>query len=658
MKHRTALILLSTLLIMGIHGIIGQSATEASDTVTLRQAADQIGFLVGTAVQSQPLWNDATYQQMIAQQYNLLTPENALKFRSVSPAQGQYNFKEADQMVTFALSHNMQVRGHALIWHQGDPTWLANTNYTRDQMITLLQNHISTEVGHYRGQIRYWDVVNEAFNPNGTLRDTIWLQKIGPEYIELAFRAAHQADPAAILFYSDYSNEGITPKSDAIYNMVKDLVQRGVPINGVAFHLHTSISTPPKVKDVATNMSRLGALGLQIQISEMDVQVKNGTGTTNDRLNAQAAIFSNMLDICLQSKVCTGFTTWGFTDRYTWIAQPDMPLPFDSNYQAKPAYNAIHSTLLARIPTPQLPPPPTEPTTPTIVVETTDGAQVSVAFKLYQVANVYGLQVSCQSDPKVLQGAGHVESDSFNSKNSFFIDQGYNAATGNWQLAVSRLNPNKPLSGNLTAFTLNYTPKIAGTHTVNCTVLAVDLHGLDLPLPVVNGLMPAMNVLQPVEPTPLEMPEQTVALSSISGIVNYQNRDDNAGITVNLIESPSGTLVDNVTTDASGTYVFLNVPPGNYIVEAVAPLHLKFDQAVQLDNTNSSLQLGTATLRAGDTDNNGVIDISDAGLIGANLNLEVPLAPLNADMNQDNQINIADLVLVGANFGMTTSPGQ
>jgi endo-1,4-beta-xylanase len=657
MKHRTILILLTTLILFGIHGIVGRSSVQAGDTVTLRQAADQIGFLVGTAVQSQPLWGDATYQQMIAQQYNFLTPENALKFRYLSPAEGQYNFKEADQMVTFALSHNMQVRGHTLIWYLGDPTWLSTTNYTRDQMIALLQNHIRTVVGHYRGQIRIWDVVNEAVNPNGTLRNTIWLQKIGPEYIEMAFRAAHEADPDALLFYNDYSNEGSGSKSDAIYNMVKDFVQRGVPINGVGFQLHTSINTPPSVKDITNNMSRLGALGLQVQISEMDVQVKNASGTTDDILKAQAAVYSNILDTCLQTKVCTGFTTWGFTDRYTWIAQPDMPLPFDMNYQAKPAYLAINSTLASRMSAPQLPPQPTEPTTPTIVVETKDGAQVSVTFKLYQVTNVYGLEVSCQSDPNALQGASHVESDSFNGKNSFFIDQGYNAANGNWKIAASRLYPNKPISGNMTAFAVNYTPKTAGNHTVNCTVLAVDQNGRDLPLPVVNGLMPAMDVLQDPTQEPLTMPQQISALSTISGTVSYQNREDNAGISVNLIDS-SGTMLDNVMTDASGTYTFVDVPPGNYTIEAAAPQHLKFDEAVQLSDSNNSLQLGTATLRAGDTDNNGVIDISDAGLIGANLNLEVPLAPANADMNQDNEINIADLVLVGANFGMTTSPGS
>lgn len=194
-----------------------------------------------------------------------------------------------------------------------------------------------------------WDVVNEGLDDNGALRDSIWLRGIGPDYIDWAFRWARQANPQARLFYNDYGGEGLGQKSDAIYNLLKGLLQRGVPVNGVGLQMHVSIDAYPDPQDVLANMKRLVALGLEVQITEMDVQIQHDHRPMEQRLEAQAQIYRDMLSACLAAKNCTAFAMWGFIDRYSWIPQftghPDAPLIFDESYRPKPAYVALVSVL-------------------------------------------------------------------------------------------------------------------------------------------------------------------------------------------------------------------------------------------------------------------------------------------------------------------------
>src|SRR5690606_5078017 len=138
----------------------------------------------------------------------------AMKFGPLRPSRNTFNFNAADALIDFAEANDMQVRGHTLLWHNQNPDWLNNGNFSRDEMIEIMREHITTVVGRYRGRIVAWDVVNEAIADNGQLRNTIWLQTIGPEYIEMAFEFAHEADPQALLFYNDYNAEGSGTKSD------------------------------------------------------------------------------------------------------------------------------------------------------------------------------------------------------------------------------------------------------------------------------------------------------------------------------------------------------------------------------------------------------------------------------------------------------------
>src|SRR5262249_20064830 len=160
-------------------------------------------------------------------------PENDAKLCNVEKQQDQYDFRVLDSIVDLAEANNMRIHGHVLVWHECLPSWLQSQKYTRDQAIQALRTHINTIMRRYRGRFALWDVVNEAFNSNGSLRASPWRTWIGDDYIELAFRFAHETDPNALLFYNDYGAETLNAKSDAIYAMVSDFVKRGVPINGV-----------------------------------------------------------------------------------------------------------------------------------------------------------------------------------------------------------------------------------------------------------------------------------------------------------------------------------------------------------------------------------------------------------------------------------------
>jgi endo-1,4-beta-xylanase len=215
--------------------------------------------------------------------------------------------------------------------------------------MAIMRQHIQTLVGRYRGKVYAWDVVSEALNRDGSLRDTLWLRHIGPEYIDLAFRWAHEADPQARLFYGDYANEERGRKPDAMYSLVTNLRQRGVPIDGVSLQAHRWITSPPNKQYLTENIKRHADLGLEVHFTEVDVQIQMGTGSKEERLAVQASAYRDLLQVCVAIPKCTTFVTWGVTDRYSWIGGltggVDAPLLFDEYYRPKPAYNALKQVL-------------------------------------------------------------------------------------------------------------------------------------------------------------------------------------------------------------------------------------------------------------------------------------------------------------------------
>ncbi len=320
---------------------------DEPDLTTLRGLADQRDFFVGAAVGTGLIAQNAAYAEVLAREFNMVTPENAMKMGALRPNQQSFDFADADAIVDFAERNEMAVRGHTLVWHTQVPSWVANGSWSREQLMGILEDHIKSVVGHYKGRIAAWDVVNEAVADNGTMRSTIWMDVIGPEYIAMAFQWAHEADPDASLFYNDYSAEGMGNKSNAVYELVSDLRDEGVPIHGVGLQMHLTHDTSLRASDVSANIARLGELGLEVHITEMDVRMP--LPATDAKLAQQADVFQTMLEVCLEAWNCTSFVLWGFTDRYSWIPSflegYGAALIFDDDLEPKFAYDAMRNAL-------------------------------------------------------------------------------------------------------------------------------------------------------------------------------------------------------------------------------------------------------------------------------------------------------------------------
>jgi endo-1,4-beta-xylanase len=322
-------------------------------TPTLREVADRNHVLVGAAVRPS-LFSEAAYSATLSHEFNMVEPEDAMKWWTVRRNADTFDFHEGDESVRFAQAHGMKVRGHCLVWDHNNPEWLEHNHYTPHQLSQILEEHIATMMQHYAGQVFAWDVVNEALDENGAVKDSPWynqpgigLAGKGTAYIEQAFRWAREADPHALLFYNDNGGEDLSRKSDAIYAMVKDFKQRGVPIDGVGLQMHVP-NLELDTAAVTANIARLTALGVQVHITELDVSLpvnSDGVAANKDLLR-QAEIYRSIVRACLQSRGCTAVQTWGFTDKYSWIGSHShgargAALLFDRTYKPKPAYDAM-----------------------------------------------------------------------------------------------------------------------------------------------------------------------------------------------------------------------------------------------------------------------------------------------------------------------------
>jgi len=208
---------------------------ETTHIVSLRSLSEQKGIYMGAAANHRALRTDYAYRELLAQEFNMLTTENELKIVSLSPRLDAYDFGSAEELIDFAQANNMLVRGHTLVWHKMNPAWLKETSFTRRQSLDLLHKHIFTVMAHFYEEIYAWDVVNEPLYDHGGLRDSFWLHTIGPDYIENAFKWAHQADPHARLFMNEYAVEGINTKSNDFYELAKDLVTGAYRSTGSGF---------------------------------------------------------------------------------------------------------------------------------------------------------------------------------------------------------------------------------------------------------------------------------------------------------------------------------------------------------------------------------------------------------------------------------------
>jgi endo-1,4-beta-xylanase len=340
------------------------AAASSAAPAPARTGPVQLGAAVYTeAFQSDP---DPRYRATLAG-FDSITAETAMKIEALQPQRGRFDFAAADGMVAFAEGHGQEVFGHTLTWCSDStmPGWLRNGSWSRASLLTVLEQHITAVMTHFRGRVSAWDVVNEALNGDGSRRDCLWKRVIGDDWIEYAFRFARSADPGAKLFYNDFGAEVPNAKHEATVNLIRDLRQRGVPVDGVGLQFHVGLPLPIPAQ-VEEAIRRLGDLGVEVHISEMDVPIASWGGTVERKLVRQAEVYRAVAAACHAQPACVRITTWGFTDRYTWRLPwgSTLPLPFDSEYRPKLAWTAIQEAIHPGGAPPPAPPPEPQPPPP------------------------------------------------------------------------------------------------------------------------------------------------------------------------------------------------------------------------------------------------------------------------------------------------------
>ncbi|WP_406151374.1 endo-1,4-beta-xylanase [Streptomyces sp. NBC_01012] len=328
-RRTLSLVTAGVLAAAGVVALAGsaQAAGELGD------AAAASGRYFGTAVAANHL-GEADYASTLDAQFGSVTPENEMKWDAVESSRDSFNFSAADQIVSHAQGQGMKVRGHTLVWHSQLPGWVNGLG--ADDLRSVMNNHITQVMTHFKGEIDSWDVVNEAYEDGstGARRSSPFQDTLGDGFIEEAFRTARTVDADAKLCYNDYNTDGRNAKSDAVYDMVKDFKERGVPIDCVGFQSHFN-SNSPVPSDYQANLQRFADLGVDVQITELDIE---GSGS------AQAQNYTQVVDACLAVTRCTGLTVWGVTDKYSWRSS-GTPLLFDGDYNKKPAYDAVLAAL-------------------------------------------------------------------------------------------------------------------------------------------------------------------------------------------------------------------------------------------------------------------------------------------------------------------------
>lgn len=347
----------------GLRGAETVAVAGLSPSVpSLKGLAATRGLHVGTAVKAGPLESDATYRAMVQRHFGVITPENELKIKRGRPEPDRWDFAAADGIVAFAHEHRLRVRGHTLVWNgdQHAPDWLLALPRERELAARLMREHVSTVMGRYRGRVADWDVVNEAVaNDNrpgaAALGRGFWMDAIGENYVAEAFRLAREADPEARLFYNDYDHGlALGPKSQRIYELLRKLKADGVPVHGVGLQLHCRVESPPDRAAMVANFRRLAALGLVVQVTELDVSLLGGTGPREELLARQARIYADVFAAALESKCVETIVMWGFTDRFPQMGLlkrkglPPQETPmwlFDAEFRPKPAFVAVTHVL-------------------------------------------------------------------------------------------------------------------------------------------------------------------------------------------------------------------------------------------------------------------------------------------------------------------------
>jgi endo-1,4-beta-xylanase len=321
--------------------------------VPLKAVAGKRGILFGAAVVGRLLADPKSpYAQAVARECGIITPENDMKFHPLRPTPDTWEWSNADALVSFAGKHGIKVHGHTLVWHEQLPKWVTEAKRSPQQVRDLMLEHIQSVAGRYRGKIYAWDVVNEAMDKDGGFRSTYWKDALGEEYIDLAFRKAHEVDPKALLVYNDFDIEGPGKKADGVYNLIKGMKQRGVPINAVGFQCHLAVGQIPPIQDFRANIERFRDMGVEVWITELDLRIK--IPATPEAVSRQAEEYARLIRMCVETGAVKSIQTWGLDDGHSWVPKffegYGDALLLDRNLQPKPAYWAVLKVLDAGSP--------------------------------------------------------------------------------------------------------------------------------------------------------------------------------------------------------------------------------------------------------------------------------------------------------------------
>ena len=394
-------------LLVGLLLVVITPMPGSAQSESLRVLADGAGIALGAAVDTDGL-EDSAYRELLADQVNLLSTRGDLSMAMVQPQRDSFDFGSAEAIVDFGVENDLSVRGHELIGG-AVPAWVAGGSWTAESLSEVLRDHVTTVVGHFRdrnpGVITQWDVVGDAFLPDGSPRPTIWQQVIGDDYLRIAFEAARAADPDAELFYDDfYDDLAVTqdavasgtaivpganaerttceavPKCVAVRDRIAALVAEGVPIDGIGFQSHLFSPDPA---DFTEFSDWVGELGLQWAVTEFDVPLPVTEIDNPDSLEFQAGVYAAALSACVDAQGCDTFVTWGISDRFSPIPAETGgafggALWFDGDDVAKPAFEAMAEVLAQRAaPTVTASTEPSEPAVTSQPPEAPEGVDTS-----------------------------------------------------------------------------------------------------------------------------------------------------------------------------------------------------------------------------------------------------------------------------------------
>lgn len=320
-------------------------AKDPSADCNLSSLFEKANFHVGVAIDFQKLLNEKRYANLVVSQFNSITPEKSMKASVIHPAKDVYDFVETDYLMSFCKRNKKRLHGHTLVWYKDNPKWMDRFKGNKSDWENLLKEHIKTIVSHCKDQVKSWDVLNEAFNGDGSLRENIWLKNIGETYIEKSFIYAAEADPNALLFYNDFDLESKPEKLEAVLKYLGKLKAKGVKIDGIGMQMHVSINSP-YMSEINLAAMKIQSSGYLVHYSEFDITIaRSGRlwSVNKHLLNVQG---TRMKDIVagyrtLNSNSRFGITMWGLSDGDSWLYDKndhDKPLLFDVRHKAKPAY--------------------------------------------------------------------------------------------------------------------------------------------------------------------------------------------------------------------------------------------------------------------------------------------------------------------------------